>query len=195
MFKNSFILALLLLCALVVVGKGLSERSDKLSKEQPEEISKISLINRSNTSNKSGSANNKFNMNKITESLTFRLPRAIKPSTYNLLLHPDLEKKTFSGNVKIDISLSEDMPYVPLHSKFLNITKVNLMKNLVNGGEGIGIKNSFEYPKFEYFVIEPESALKAGNYTIELGFNGSLDNKIVGFYGSSYFDKMRNKSR
>jgi len=186
----------LLLCALVVVGKGLSERSDKLSTNQPEEISKISLINRSNNANKSASgANKKFNMNKIAESLTFRLPRAIKPSLYNLLLHPDLEKKTFSGNVKIDVSVSEDMPYVALHSKFLNITKVNMMKNLMNGAEGISIKNSFEYPKFEFFVIEPESALGAGNYTIDLDFNGSLDGSLVGFYGSSYFDKMKNKSR
>lgn len=191
----------MLLCALVVLGKNLSEQSeDKLSKSSPQEISKILLINRLNNVNKSASSdpkfiNNKHNMNKIVDSLTFRLPRAIKPSSYNLLLHPDLSAKTFNGNVVIDIQVSEQTPYVALHSKFLNITKVNLMKNLVNGAEGISVKNSFEYEKFEYFVIEPENALSAGNYTIDLDFTGSLDNKIVGFYGSSYFDKMRNKSR
>lgn len=188
----------MLLSALVVLGKSLSDRSDSLSSHQ-QEVSKISLLNRLNNSNKNTSdstfSSNKTKMNKLIESLTFRLPRAIKPSAYNLFLHPDLEKKTFQGNVKIDISVSESMPYVAIHSKFLNITKVNLMKNLLNGAEGINVKNSFEYEKFEYFVIEPENVLSEGDYTIDLEFDGSLDNKIVGFYGSSYFDKIQNKSR
>lgn len=132
---------------------------------------------------------------KLVENLTFRLPSAIRPTTYNLLLHPDLETKTFSGNVKIDFDVSESAPFVALHSKSLNVSTNKLIKNLENGAEGIPIKSSFEYGKFEYFIVEPESTLEAGNYTIDLSFSGSLDHKNVGFYGSSYLDKVKNQTR
>jgi hypothetical protein len=132
---------------------------------------------------------------KLVENLTFRLPSAIRPLAYNLFLHPNLETKAFSGNVKIDFNVSEPVPYVVLHSKFLNVTTNKLIRNLENGAEGIGIKSSFEYEKFEYFVVEPEADLPAGSYTIDLDFTGRLDGKIVGFYGSSYFDKTKNQTR
>lgn len=132
---------------------------------------------------------------KLVENLTFRLPSSIRPTAYNLFLNPNLETKTFSGNVKIDFNVLETVKVVALHSKFLNVTTNKLIRNLDNGAEGIPIKSSFEYDKFEYFIVEPESELVAGNYTIDLTFDGNLDNKIVGFYGSSYFDKVKNKTR
>lgn len=191
----------------MVVGKGLSARSEEQSFEPNSEISSISLINRSiktdkNTIDTSDSKfKKKFNMSlakipsKLAEKLSFRLPSAIRPTSYNLLLNPNLQTKTFSGNVKIDFNVFEPMSYVALHSKFLNVTANKLIRNLDNGAEGIQIKSSFEYETYEYFVVEPESELSAGNYTIDLNFDGRLDGKIVGFYGSSYFDKMKNETR
>lgn len=132
---------------------------------------------------------------KLVENLTFRLPRAIKPLSYNLLLNPNLETKSFSGNVKIEFNVTETVPFVTLHSKFLNVTTNKLIRNLENGAEGIPIKSSFEYDKFEYYIVEPETSLDVGNYTIDLDFEGRLDGKIVGFYGSSYFDKTKNQTR
>lgn len=199
--------ALLLICALVVVGKGLSAKSDKLFEEPKHQISSISLINRAINPNRNTintidtKSRQKLDMSlgkmasKLVENLTFRLPAAIRPTAYNLFLNPNLETKTFSGNVKIDFSVSEATPLVALHSKFLNVTTNKLIKNLENGAEGIAIKSAFEYEKFEYFIVEPEAALSVGNYTIDLSFDGSLDGKIVGFYGSSYFDKTKNQTR
>lgn len=203
----SYLLALLLICALVAVGKGLDKKSAFSTITSDNEISSISLLNHrailnninKNTIDTSDSKfNKKFNsmsVNKIVENLTFRLPRSIKPIAYNLFLHPDLSKKTFSGNVKIEISVSEKVPFIALHSKFLNVTKTKLMKQLQNGLEGIDIKSTFEYEKFEYFVVEPEAPLAAGNYTVDLDFNGTLSDKIVGFYSSTYLDKSKNKTR
>lgn len=168
------------------------------------EVSSISLINRAIKTDKNTSDSKfkkQFDMSlgkassKLAEKLTFRLPSAIRPTTYNLLLNPNLQTKTFSGNVKIAFNVSESMPFVALHSKFLNVTTNKLIRNLQNGAEGIPIKSSFEYGKYEYFVVEPESELSPGNYTIDLSFDGRLDGKIVGFYGSSYFDKTKNQTR
>lgn len=195
----------MLICALVVVGKGLSAKGDKPSLEETSKVSSVSLINQraiNPNQNTIDTRDSEFSKNKMSkaasklvENLTFRLPSAIRPSRYNLFLHPNLVTKAFSGNVKIDFHIAEPVPFVVLHSKFLNVTTNKLIRNLENGAEGIGIKSSFEYEKFEYFVVEPEAELAAGNYTIDLDFSGRLDGKIVGFYGSSYFDKTKNQTR
>lgn len=194
-----FVSALLLVCALVVVGNGISAKRDKSSLESNSDISSIRLINQNQ--NSIDDSKSKYNMTigkmatKLVENLTFRLPAAIRPTYYSLLLNPNLETKTFSGNVKIDFNVSEPSQLVALHSKFLNVSTNKLIKNLENGAEGIPIKSAFEYEKFEYFIVEPEATLAVGNYTIDLNFNGRLDGKLVGFYGSSYFDTMTNKSK
>lgn len=184
------------------VGKGLSRQNFGVIGSD-NEISSISLVNRAIlNNNKINTINtdlkftkNHISMNKIVDKLTFRLPNAIRPTRYNLFLHPDLTMKTFKGNVKIDITVSDKSPFIALHSKFLNVTAAKLMKQLQNGLEGINIKSTFEYEKFEYFVVEPEVSLDAGNYTLDLDFNGSLQDKIVGFYSSSYNDKIKNQTR
>lgn len=132
---------------------------------------------------------------KLVENLTFRLPAAIRPTYYNLFIHPNLETKKFSGNVKIEINVTEPVNFIALHSKFLNVTTNKLIKQLENGAEGIPIKSAFEYEKYEFFIVEPESPLATGKYTLDLNFEGNLAGKLVGFYGSSYFDKTRNKTR
>jgi glutamyl aminopeptidase len=159
------------------------------------------LINRANNKNTIDTSDSKFNKKynmsiaKIVDKLTFRLPRQISPVAYNLLLHPDLKNQTFKGSVKIDFVVSDPINFVALHSKLLEVKTKSLIKKLDNGAEGIGIKNSFEFEKFEYFIVEPDVTLTVGNYTIDLDFNGRLDGSIVGFYGSSYFDKTKNERR
>lgn len=187
------------------MGKGLAEKGDKQQNSVAElgnDISSISLINRANNKNTIHSVNTKFNnkkynmsIAKVVDKLTFRLPRQISPLSYNLLLHPDLKNQSFTGNVKIDFVVSDPINFVALHSKLLKVHPKSLVKKLENGAEGVGIKNSFEYEKFEYFIVEPESILNIGNYTIDLDFEGRLDGSIVGFYGSSYYDQVKKQKR
>lgn len=213
---NSFFTVLILVCALVVVGKGLSNNTlDKNNQHETfldsqinnnNQLSNLLLINQASGSNnhiKNTSDKNKSTkiMNighvtsKVIEKLSFRLPREIKPSAYNLFLHPNLEKKSFQGNVQIEFNVTESISFVALHAHKLNVTTNKLVRTLDNGAEAIPIKNSFEYEKFEYWVVEPESPLPVGEYMIDLNFTGSLHDKIVGFYGSSYFDPIKNESR
>lgn len=188
-----------------MVGNGLALKRDK-PQYFDSEVSSISLVNRAISANKNTietdiKFNKKFDMtigkmaSKLVENLTFRLPAAVRPTYYNLFLHPNLETKMFSGNVKIDFNVTEPVNFVALHSKYLNVTTNKLIKQLENGAEGIPIKSAFEYEKYEFFIVEPESQLAIGKYTLDLNFEGSLVDKLVGFYGSSYFDKTRNKTR
>ncbi|XP_055377192.1 aminopeptidase A-like [Condylostylus longicornis] len=139
----------------------------------------------------------KLKMSKIINKLKFRLPREIKPKRYDLYLHPNLKEKTFSGSVTIEVNISKPINFIPVHSKLLNITDTKIIR-IDNDGiptSPIFPINSFIYEPFEYWVMEFKEDLFVGEYWISLNFTGSLANRIVGFYQSSYFDPNQNETR
>lgn len=134
---------------------------------------------------------------KILQHLSFRLPKELKPLRYNLILQPDLSSKTFNGNVTIRLEVMKPISYIPVHSKFLTV----VTKEVVQLGDEekpartIQPLLTFEHPQLEYWVTEFAEPLEAGNYSLQLAFNGSLVDRIVGFYQSSYMDAKRNEKR
>lgn len=134
---------------------------------------------------------------KVLQHLSFRLPRELKPLRYNLILQPDLKTKTFSGNVTIKLEVIKPISYIPVHSKFLTVeTKEVKLLGSENKPERVLTPSlTFAHPQLEYWVTEFAEPLEVGNYSLQLAFNGSLVDRIVGFYQSSYLDKQRNERR
>lgn len=134
---------------------------------------------------------------KIWQQLSFRLPRDIRPRKYQLRLQPDLKNKTFSGNITIRLEVLKPISYIPLHSKLLTVETKNVEKldEELKPLRTITPSLTFEHPQLEYWVTEFAEPLEVGNYSIQLSFNGSLVDRIVGFYQSSYLDKERKEKR
>lgn len=99
-------------------------------------------------------------------------------------MHPNLEQGTFDGSVDITLVLDTAQSYIKLHSKGLNIKETKLNSSTVT---------AFSYPKHEFWVVVPDSELSAGEHKLHLKFEGSLLNKIIGFYRSSYTDIKSNE--
>ncbi|XP_055587828.1 glutamyl aminopeptidase-like isoform X1 [Uranotaenia lowii] len=137
----------------------------------------------------------KMGASEIVKKLSFRLPRHIKPKHYDLLMNPDLEQGTFTGQVRINITISEPTDYVVLHSNKLAITDTFLNRVLPNKSETkVQIKKAYAYDTHQYWVVETES-IDSGEYRLGLDFEGNLTNQIVGFYSSTYRDKGSNATR
>lgn len=136
-------------------------------------------------------------MSKIIDQLAWRLPKEIKPILYELTLKPDLKTKTFSGNVDIHLSVVEPISYIAVHAHTLSITKTVLeSKNATNGERSnVTIAHAFDFPKYQYWVTEVPKPLALGDYVLGLTFNGTLENRIVGFYQSTYINPTNNESR
>lgn len=144
-------------------------------------------------------------LSKIVDQLRWRLPSEIRPILYTLHLHPDLKTKTFTGNVSIQLQITKPINYIALHSKKLTISQTILERNASSLGTADGsggrqlqtvpIWQTFDHPEFEYWITEVEKPLDVGDYVLALTFNGSLTDRIVGFYQSSYFDKQKNETR
>ncbi|KAH8399404.1 hypothetical protein KR215_009738 [Drosophila sulfurigaster] len=134
---------------------------------------------------------------KVLKNLGFRLPKQLKPHKYNLRLKPDLNQKSYTGNISINLQVLDPISFIPVHIKQLNVSHEKLERLDESGAPLKDIKPtlSFAYPEYEYFVSEFEQPLEVGNYTLHLSFNGSLTDRITGFYQSSYYDKLKNRTR
>lgn len=115
---------------------------------------------------------------------THRLSPYIRPKQYFINLYPDLEQGTFAGSVNITLELDTAQSYIKLHSKGLNIVETKLNSVTVE---------AFSYPEHEFWVVVPDKELNAGEHNLQLTFDGSLLNKIVGFYRSVYNDVETHK--
>ncbi|XP_050068401.1 glutamyl aminopeptidase-like [Anopheles maculipalpis] len=146
-----------------------------------------------------GQMNRVFKMgSQVVEKLGFRLPRHVWPVHYELWLHPDLQRETFSGRVGIELNVSETTNYIVLHSKMLNITETVLRALVVDEKQKereISISRAYEMPEHEYWVIETQAEIGAGAYRLNLQFDGNLADRIIGFYSSKYLDKTTNQTR
>ncbi|KAF2350322.1 Peptidase M1 membrane alanine aminopeptidase N-terminal, partial [Trinorchestia longiramus] len=116
--------------------------------------------------------------------LEYRIPTNTIPRHYDLYLHPDLETGTFKGTVDILVEVTSPMTFLVTHCKNMNITQTEVVSLASN--KSVELVEYFEYKPNEFWVMRPRVALKPGSYSIKLAFDGSLENKIVGFYKSVY---------
>ncbi|XP_014211540.1 glutamyl aminopeptidase [Copidosoma floridanum] len=125
----------------------------------------------------------------------FRLSQSVRPLNYDLYLHPDIEKGTFTGKVSILIDVSLNRKHLQLHQKDLNVTVVSLQPHGSQEDDGkVVIEKSYTDNENEIFNIALREEISSGLYNLCLSFEGSLQNKIVGFYSSKYKDEA-NKTR
>ncbi|XP_017484575.1 PREDICTED: glutamyl aminopeptidase-like [Rhagoletis zephyria] len=134
---------------------------------------------------------------KVLKKLSFRLPREIRPQHYSLRLQPDMVKKLYQGTITIKLEVVKPISYIPVHAKTLNVSTEEVMQ-LGEAGAPVAKLSptlTFAHPEYEYWVTEFKDPLQVGSYTLQLAFNGSLTDRIVGFYASSYLDSKTKERR
>ncbi|KAI8123273.1 Glutamyl aminopeptidase [Lucilia cuprina] len=115
------------------------------------------------------------------EKINYRLPETMFPTAYDLYLHPDVETGNFSGQEKIYISCTENTDKIVLHSLYMTIKSVYLE------GSGTSVKTFYLDSIREFLVIELNDVIVAPRkFVLGIIFEGSMKNKIIGLYSSSY---------
>ena len=112
-----------------------------------------------------------------------RLPLTTRPRRYELLIAPDLDASTFSGEVVISLELTEPTDTIVLHAKDLDVALVRLDQG---GPVAAALRVDAE---LEHLVITTERPLAAGDAVLELQFDGRISHGLLGFYRSTYVDE------
>ncbi len=109
----------------------------------------------------------------------YRLPGAVHPRRYDVRLRPSLDEATFSGEVTIALDVSEPTDTIVLNATELEIDTVQL--------DGIDVTWSLDEGT-ERLAIELGGERSPGDATLFVSFTGILNDKLRGFYRSTYVD-------
>lgn len=112
------------------------------------------------------------------------LPANVVPTHYDLTLEPDLTKFTFDGTVIVDLDVAEDSNSISLHTLELDIhsTKVSSDGKVISESPQISYDEKTQVSKIDFSDVIP----KGSKAQLEIKFTGQLNDKMAGFYRSTY---------
>jgi len=110
----------------------------------------------------------------------YRLPRSIVPTRYDVELAPDLAAGSFEGRVEISVDVGEPVDELVLNAVELDIAEVRV------GGATAAWRLE---PDTGRLVVAAPEGLDAGPATVTITFTGVLNDKLRGFYRSTYRDE------
>ncbi|MEW6542679.1 MAG: M1 family metallopeptidase [Nitrospirota bacterium] len=117
----------------------------------------------------------------------YRLPTTVIPSRYELRLEPDLATCTFSGLATISVTVAEPTSEILLNAAELTVTEATIERD----GEArrrLQAAVELQEPEERCRLSFPEP-LAPGSWLLRLSFKGLLNDKLRGFYRSTYKDE------
>lgn len=118
------------------------------------------------------------------EEQAYKLPTTVRPDRYQLRLTPDLTTFTFAGEEAVAVQVLEATTEVIVNAAELSIHSVTVVAQ--NGQTTTGSVTLDKINERAIFTF-PEM-LVPGSYQLRLTFSGVLNNKLHGFYRSTYKD-------
>ena len=112
----------------------------------------------------------------------YRLPRHVIPSRYDLRLEPDLTNASFSGRALIALLVTQPTSEIVLNAAELDVTSVAL---LGDQGDQREAKIELDEP-LERCRLRLDRPIAPGAWQLTLAFAGKLNDKLRGFYRSTY---------
>ena len=116
----------------------------------------------------------------------YRLSRTVTPRHYDLVLTPDLADATFTGEVAIHVDVAEPTDEVVLNAIELDIRSAVAV--LTESGDERRTARVELRPDEQRAALHFDGPLPAGECHLQLAFSGILNDKLHGFYRSSFTD-------
>ncbi len=114
----------------------------------------------------------------------YRLPRHVIPTRYELRLEPDLAAATFLGHEAITVMVSQATKAILLNAVDLVIESAEVERQ-----DGSAFKASIEMePQTQRARLTFGESITPGDWQVHLTFHGKLNDKLRGFYRSTYKD-------
>ena len=115
----------------------------------------------------------------------YRLPRNAIPRRYDLVLEPDLGAATFEGSERIALDVLEPLEEIVLNAAELEIDEAWL---IAEGGRRIDVASVSLDAETERARLGLPVSVAPGAWTLHVRFRGILNDRMCGFYRSTYTD-------
>jgi puromycin-sensitive aminopeptidase len=120
----------------------------------------------------------------VADAPSYRLPRTVVPERYELTLTPDLDDASFSGQSRVRVRVSEAVDEVVLNAIELDIQSAELTDEA-----GARVKGTVTLDEAdERATVTLDQTVTPGIWNLHLTFTGLLNDKLHGFYRSTFKD-------
>jgi len=121
----------------------------------------------------------------LAERASYRLPRSATPERYQLTLTPDLPSASFQGTAQIRVRVHE-----PVEALVLNAIELDIHHAALVGPDGRSTPAELRFDEAEEQVsVATGQGLDPGVWELDLSFTGILNDKLRGFYRSTFKDE------
>ncbi|MFN8633381.1 MAG: M1 family metallopeptidase [Chloroflexota bacterium] len=121
----------------------------------------------------------------VPDERSYRLPKTVVPERYELTLAPDLSAFTYTGDERVQLRISE-----PVQEILLNAVDIDIYEAALVNADGTRLTGTVSTIEDEERArIALSGTAQPGAWTLELKFNGVLNDKLAGFYRSTYQDE------
>ena len=117
-----------------------------------------------------------------------RLSQKVVPRNYQLTLSPDLGTFSFTGKVVIEVDVLEPTSSVTMHAADIDNVSARAWKCGTDSSNGQAMTGVSFNEKKQQMTLEFAEAFPAGAHSLEITFTGTLNDKMHGFYRSTYKD-------
>lgn len=115
----------------------------------------------------------------------YRLPRHVVPTRYDIRLEPDLGNTVFHGQETVTVTVTQPTASVVMNAAELTIGRAN-----AENAQGQRLQASIELDEpLQRCRLTFTQALTPGEWRLHLTFQGTLNDKLRGFYRSTYKDQ------
>ena len=128
-----------------------------------------------------------------SDDAAYRLPTFASPRRYELHLAPDLEASTFDGTAEIEIEVRERTDRVVCNADELDVFDATLATGWPSDGDTLGapLPCAVQLERDRQRVtFLPNGPIAPGRYRLRCAFSGVLNDRLRGFYRSTYVDEQ-----
>ena len=114
----------------------------------------------------------------------YRIDRSVVPSAYRIALTPNLDTFRFDGHVDIDVVVHEPVSTITVNARDLDLSVATLRSgDQVLTSSPATLDAAYETATFTFDVPLPLGAAE-----LSIDFVGEINDKLTGFYRSTYVD-------
>ncbi len=118
------------------------------------------------------------------ETLSYRLPRIVVPEKYEITLEPDLVNFTFAGEETVHVIVSDSTDHLVMNALELEIQDATISNSRNEEVKAVITMDA----ENERVKLNFGKSLSPGSWKLHLRFRGILNDKLHGFYRSTYKD-------
>src|SRR5438093_2306725 len=120
----------------------------------------------------------------MSEQKPYRLPTTVTPERYQIRLTPDLSAARFAGEEKVLLQIQEPVREIILNAAELELKSVSIKGSSSTTIQGEAVLDA----ENEQATLKFAQELNPGRWELQLTFSGILNDKLHGFYRSTYKD-------